>query len=719
LPDFTAAGTGSLDLDETLDLYAQGAVSFNALSGIAVGTGSFTLTLGQVSGTDGVTTLNDAQALSVTLTDVELWVGPGGTLDDGGTVIDVTDVTTFTDDTVGSGDLGFRGHVGSLKLASLKDLKGTLLNPADDVSYLALDIGALNATLVGLDALLVLNAWNVAVLVNQVAVTAPAVAPSKLDWAGFTVTSGISLPVFNTELTDAINLGLSGSVTLNALSGVLVARSDFSMSLGAVTELGADGSAGGTGANADTEYQAMYLTLGTSAFVGAAKVEVFVGLGGELDDGGTAVDVTDVTTFTDDTVEFASGLGFYASLDSLSLVMLKNNNATSLIATDDKSYMALEINGLSAKLVGVDGLTFGVWDGVVKINQATDSDANPLTNPAKLDWPTFFGNTTGSMPAGIPNVNAGVGIEAQGSAALDAFGVLVAKGSFKLQLGTVTKAGTDYQAMALTLGNSAFTGATKVEVFVGIGGELKDNVGDDALASGSFSDDTVDITAGLGFYASLDSLSLVMLKNNNATPLIATDDKSYMALEISGMTAKLVGIEGLTFGVWDGAVKVNTATDTDNNVATVPAKLDWTTFFTGTTGLVPAGIPNVNAGVGIEAQGSVALDAFGVLVAKGSFKLQLGTVTELGANGVAGGSGINADTEYQAMVLTLGSNAFAGATKVEVFVGIGGVLDDVSGDDALASGSFSDDTVDITAGLGFYASLDSLSLVTLKNNNRT
>ena len=46
---------------------------------------------------------------------------------------------------------------------------------------------------------------------------------------------------------------------------------------------------------------------------------------------------------------------------------------------------------------------------------------------------------------------------------------VVAKGSFKIQLGTVTKAGTEYQAMALTLGTSAFSGASKVEVFVGIG----------------------------------------------------------------------------------------------------------------------------------------------------------------------------------------------------------------------------------------------------------
>ena len=35
------------------------------------------------------------------------------------------------------------------------------------------------------------------------------------------------------------------------------------------------------------------------------------------------------------------------------------DEAISLIATDDKSYMALEINGLTGKLVGIDGLTFG------------------------------------------------------------------------------------------------------------------------------------------------------------------------------------------------------------------------------------------------------------------------------------------------------------------------------------------------------------------------
>ena len=84
--------------------------------------------LGQVSGSDGATTLSDARAMTVTLRDVTLWVGPGGSLDDGGTAgEDVTDATTLSDDTVQAGDLGFSGHVASMKLATLKDLKG---NPA-------------------------------------------------------------------------------------------------------------------------------------------------------------------------------------------------------------------------------------------------------------------------------------------------------------------------------------------------------------------------------------------------------------------------------------------------------------------------------------------------------------------------------------------------------------------------------------------------------------
>ena len=114
LPDFTAAGTDSVDLDESLEVYARGSVSFDALSGMAVGTGSFELTLGTLYGVDaqGVPVSGarrcTGQAVVVTLTNVDLWVGTGGALADTGTN-DFTDATTFSDDTVVEGDWALAG----------------------------------------------------------------------------------------------------------------------------------------------------------------------------------------------------------------------------------------------------------------------------------------------------------------------------------------------------------------------------------------------------------------------------------------------------------------------------------------------------------------------------------------------------------------------------------------------------------------------------------
>ena len=64
------------------------------------------------------------------------------------------------------------------------------------------------------------------------------------------------------------------------------------------------------------------------------------------------------------------------------------------------------------------------------------------------------------------------------------------------------------------------------------------------------------------------------------------------------------------------------------------------------------------------AQGSVALDAFGVLIAKGSFSVTLGQVTDAGVDGVFDTAD---DVTYQAMSLELGRNAHGTATDIEVF----------------------------------------------------
>src|SRR4029078_8330761 len=99
LPDFNDA------LNAGVDLSISGAAALNVLDGLVVlKVAGFEMQLGKVRGSDGSTTLADAQALSVTLTDVTLWVGPGGSLSDGGTAPDRADCTTLRDDTVVGGD---------------------------------------------------------------------------------------------------------------------------------------------------------------------------------------------------------------------------------------------------------------------------------------------------------------------------------------------------------------------------------------------------------------------------------------------------------------------------------------------------------------------------------------------------------------------------------------------------------------------------------------
>src|SRR6185503_19816988 len=334
------------------------------------------------------------------------------------------------------------------------------------------------------------------------------------------------------------------------------------------------------------------------------------------------------------------------------------------------SFTGIEVSVASASLIGIDDFAFGIYQATVRVNSTS------VTGGPKIDWQNA--TTMPSTPANLlPDLEIGssLNIEAQGLVVLDAFSVLIAKGSFSLQLGTVTKDSAVYQAMALTLED--------VEVFIGVGGTLDDNG-----TPTSFADDELNLDSGIGFHATLDELSLVTLKNNNATPNQANDDKSYMPLELSGFSAALVGIEGFKLGVFAAGLKLNQAKDTDTNPSNDPPKLDWTTFFSGATGLVPQSIPQVNAGVEIEAQGTLVLDAFSVVIVKGSFKLQLGTV-------------IKDATVYQAMALTLGTEAFETATAVEVFIGVGGALEDNPGDTATPT-NFADDELNLDSGIGFH-----------------
>src|SRR5207253_10143961 len=134
---------------------------------------------------------------------------------------------------------------------------------------------------------------------------------------------------------------------------------------------------------------------------------------------------------------------FHATLNQLSLVTLKNNNKTPTNATDDKSYLWLDLSQLSAELSFPTRRSSDLYDVGLKVNQAKDTDTNPNNNPPKLDWTTFFGNRAEEKTAEVRfrGVGAGGVIEEKGSLILNAFGVVMVKGSFKLQLGTVIEKG--------------------------------------------------------------------------------------------------------------------------------------------------------------------------------------------------------------------------------------------------------------------------------------
>jgi hypothetical protein len=351
------------------------------------------------------------------------------------------------------------------------------------------------------------------------------------------------------------------------------------------------------GTNDDVAYQEMVLTLGQNAFLGATAVQVFIGVGGVLDDTNTPLN------FSDDVINLDSGVGFYASLN-LSLITLKNNNKTPTVRTDDKSYLGLELIGASAALVGVDGLTLGIYNAGVRRQPGQGRRHQPGQRSGQAGLEHVLHGQSGLIPTIIPHVGRGRGHRSARLAGAGCLRVVLAKGSFRLQLGTVIDKGTDntvgtnddiaYQAMVLTLGEAAaFDGATKVEVFIGVGGVLEDN-GANTDTPLVFSDDQINTTSGIGFYASLN-LSLITLKNNNKTPTNRADDKSYLGLELIGASAALVGVDGLTLGIYNAGVSVNQAKDGDTSPANDPAKLNWNTFFNGKAGMpvAPGSIPHV------------------------------------------------------------------------------------------------------------------------------
>ena len=113
---------------------------------------------------------------------------------------------------------------------------------------------------------------------------------------------------------------------------------------------------------------------------------------------------------------------------------------------------------------------------------------------------------------------------------------------------------TTYKGMVLELGDGT---AASVEVFVGVGGDLADNPGGTATPS-NYADDEVDTDGGIGFLFLPEFSDACHSDGDNAdTTADLTDDITYMGLEVTNLSAELVGIDGMAFGVWGVNVKVD------------------------------------------------------------------------------------------------------------------------------------------------------------------
>ena len=621
----------------------------------------------------------DADALVLTLTNVGVFVGVGGSLSDTTDGEANNTPNDYSDDEVLDGTLGFGATVSKLTLVSLKD-RGATAAKTDDRTYLGVALQGLDGNLVGLDDVLVFHAYNVDALVNKATDGNGNDAQPKLDWSEFgahgTDYTGLNIDAALGELNGTslgdlntgVDVAVGGGVALDVLNGVLVVKGDFSIALGQLSSAALP-----SGATQDAD--ALVLTL--------TNVGVFVGVGGSLSDTTDGEANNTPNDYSDDEV-LDGTLGFGATVSKLTLVSLKDRGA-------NRTYLGVALQGLDGNLVGLDDvLVFHAYNVDALVNKVAGGAGQ--TDLDKLDWSEFGAHGTDYTGLNIDaalgelngtslgDLNAGVDVAVGGGVALNVLdGIIVATGSFSVHLGTMTYLGADgaaggsddvaYQAMVLTL--------TNVGVFVGVGGSLSDTTDGEANNTpNDYSDDEVNYDGGVGFYASLDSLTLVTLKDTNGTP-----QKSYLALDVSGVDAGFKGIDHLTLNVRDASIQVNQAKDSD---ATPPPKLDWTKFTNAnTTGLQLPALA-VDDKVDIKAAGNVAIDVDGFVQVFGSFAFSKLTNIEV-TSVVSAGPSAGTPTQRTVNVMTFGLE------NVNVFVGAGpyfqdadddGVADtDVHGDD--------------------------------------
>jgi hypothetical protein len=273
--------------------------------------------------------------------------------------------------------------------------------------------------------------------------------------------------------------------------------------------------------------------------------------------------------------------------------------------TDDKNYLGVQISGLSASLIGLESVLEFHASGVnVKVNKATDTDNNVGTVPAKLDWDSL---TTSGMTLAAAGrrqrTGRACGRHGRAECAERRAG---GQGFLRSGSGPGQHDGPE-QWRQLHQCQRRVADADR-RLFVGTGGSLSS-----ATATANV------VNGNLGFAGTVTTLKVVSIKDTNNGSVSTTDDKNYLGVQISGLSADLIGLESiLEFHAGGVNVKVNKATDTDNNVP--PSRPSWIGTACTTSGMTLASLV-VDSALDVHADGTVALNALsGVLVASGSFR---------------------------------------------------------------------------------------------------
>ena len=354
--------------------------------------------------------------LLVQLTQTDLFVGTGASIDTKGTATLVDDRLDVT------GATGFHVSGASLNLATLTD-SGT--------TYTGLE---LILDEVGLDGVtdLTLTVASGSVLFNEVSV-----GTTKLDWATTTSDNGL-LPAetFSDKLKAGLDLSIGGTVLVDAF-GVVVGAATFEVTQGTTTLT-------------DTNTAPLSVT-GDLLLVQLTQTDLFVGTGASINTQGTAP--------LDDDLDVTGAVGFHVQGASLTLATLTDSGTT---------YTGLELNIDEVGLTGVTDLTLTVASGSVLFNEVS-------TGPTKLDW----GSTTsdnGLLPADTfsDKLIAGLDFAVGGTVLVDAFGVVLGTVTFSITKGTTTLTDTNTVPLSVT-GDLLLVELTQTDLFVGTGASIADN----------------------------------------------------------------------------------------------------------------------------------------------------------------------------------------------------------------------------------------------------